>query len=124
MEFTCTTYYAQEFENLRRQSGIDQLLVQSLTRCTAWKASGGKSKSHFYKTQGKAFSYIVYRPIFIHVIADDRFVIKEMVNAWNNIEKESILKFAPKYFEHMQRSEDVCIMLHHTYTPTNNPTTI
>ncbi|KAI7879637.1 hypothetical protein K492DRAFT_81675 [Lichtheimia hyalospora FSU 10163] len=93
VEFTCTTYYAQEFENLRRQSGIDQLLVQSLTRCTAWKASGGKSKSHFYKTQ------------------DDRFVIKEMVNAWNNIEKESILKFAPKYFEHMRHSEDTPSML-------------
>lgn len=44
----------------------------------------------------------------ISVLVDDRFVIKEMVNTWNNIEKESILKFAPKYFDHMRRSEDVC----------------
>ncbi|KAI9315945.1 hypothetical protein BX666DRAFT_2028187 [Dichotomocladium elegans] len=88
MEFTCIVYYACEFETLRRQCGIDQLMIQSLTRCTTWKASGGKSKSHFYKSQ------------------DDRLVIKEMVNAWNNIEKESILKFAPKYFDHMRKTSE------------------
>lgn len=34
-----------------------------------------------------------------------------MVNTWNNIEKESILKFAPKYFDHMRRSEYTPSML-------------
>ena len=53
IEFTCTVYYASEFQTLRRQSGIDQLLIQSLSRCDAWKATGGKSKSHFYRSQGK-----------------------------------------------------------------------
>ncbi|KAI8145663.1 hypothetical protein BJV82DRAFT_601784 [Fennellomyces sp. T-0311] len=88
VEFTCIVYYASEFENLRRQSGIDQLLIQSLSRCSAWKATGGKSKSHFYKSQ------------------DGRLVIKEMVNAWNNVEKESILKFAPKYFDYMKSTDE------------------
>ncbi|KAG2220259.1 hypothetical protein INT45_009874 [Circinella minor] len=87
-KFTCIVYYASEFETLRRQSGVDQLLIQSLSRCDSWKATGGKSKSHFYRSQ------------------DGRLVIKEMVNAWNNVEKESILKFAPKYFDHMKKAEE------------------
>lgn len=51
-EFTCIVYYAKEFETLRRQCDINQLLIESLSRCDMWTASGGKSKSHFYKTQG------------------------------------------------------------------------
>ncbi|KAG2234547.1 hypothetical protein INT48_007360 [Thamnidium elegans] len=86
IEFTCIVYYAKEFETLRKQCDINQLIVQSLSRCQSWTASGGKSKSHFYKTQ------------------DDRLVIKEMMNAWNVAEKDAFLKFAPKYFEHMKRS--------------------
>ncbi|CAO3607438.1 unnamed protein product [Mucor hiemalis] len=86
VEFTCVVYYAKEFEMLRKQCDINQLFIQSLSRCQSWTASGGKSKSHFYKTQ------------------DDRLVIKEMMNAWNVVEKDAFLKFAPKYFEHMKRS--------------------
>lgn len=52
VEFTCIVYYAREFEILRKQCDINQLFIQSLSRCQSWTASGGKSKSHFYKTQG------------------------------------------------------------------------
>ncbi|KAK4522106.1 uncharacterized protein ATC70_004645 [Mucor velutinosus] len=86
IEFTCIIYYAKEFEMLRRQCNINQLMIESLCRCQTWTASGGKSKSHFYKTQ------------------DDRFVIKEMMNAWNVAEKDAFLKFAPKYFDHVNKS--------------------
>ncbi|KAL7331281.1 hypothetical protein PS15p_203492 [Mucor circinelloides] len=86
IEFTCIIYYAKEFEMLRRQCNINQLMIESLCRCQTWTASGGKSKSHFYKTQ------------------DDRFVIKEMMNAWNVAEKDAFLKFAPKYFDHVKKS--------------------
>ncbi|CEP06872.1 hypothetical protein [Parasitella parasitica] len=86
VEFTCIIYYAKEFELLRRQCNINQLMIESLCRCQTWTASGGKSKSHFYKTQ------------------DDRFVIKEMMNAWNVAEKDAFLKFAPKYFDHIKKS--------------------
>ncbi|KAG2202212.1 hypothetical protein INT47_002131 [Mucor saturninus] len=86
VEFTCIVYYAREFEMLRKRCDINQLIIQSLCRCQSWTASGGKSKSHFYKTQ------------------DDRLVIKEMVNAWNVAEKDAFLKFAPKYFDHMKMS--------------------
>ncbi|KAF1803594.1 hypothetical protein FB192DRAFT_1279569 [Mucor lusitanicus] len=81
IEFTCIIYYAKEFEMLRRQCNINQLMIESLCRCQTWTASGGKSKSHFYKTQGS-----------------------EMMNAWNVAEKDAFLKFAPKYFDHVGKS--------------------
>ena len=52
VEFTCIVYYANEFEMLRRQCGVHQIMIESLCRCQSWVASGGKSKSRFYKTQG------------------------------------------------------------------------
>ncbi|KAI8993291.1 hypothetical protein BDB01DRAFT_775799 [Pilobolus umbonatus] len=89
MEFTCIVYYAKQFELLRRQCNIHQLMVESLSRCQSWEATGGKSKSTFYKSK------------------DDRLVIKEMMNAWNVVEKDAFLKFAPRYFEHMEQSSNV-----------------
>ncbi|KAI9007924.1 hypothetical protein CLU79DRAFT_840394 [Phycomyces nitens] len=77
MEFTCVVYYAKEFETLRRQCGIDQLFLQSLSRCQGWAIGG-----------------------------DDRLIVKEMVNAWNLTEKDTFLKFAPKYFDAMQQSAE------------------
>ncbi|GJJ78516.1 1-phosphatidylinositol-3-phosphate 5-kinase [Entomortierella parvispora] len=84
--FSCTVYYAAEFDTLRRRCGIHQNYVRSLSRCKSWNANGGKSKSSFYKTR------------------DDRFVVKQMVSSWNIAEKDELLKFAPKYFEYMERS--------------------
>lgn len=44
---------------------------------------------------------------FLTECTDDRFVIKEMMNAWNVAEKDAFLKFAPKYFEHINKSANV-----------------
>ncbi|KAI9260716.1 hypothetical protein BDA99DRAFT_90341 [Phascolomyces articulosus] len=85
-EFTCIVYYAQEFEELRRRCGIEQMMIESLCRCQTWKTSGGKSKSRFYKTK------------------DDRLVIKEMISSWNLAEKQQFLQFAPAYFDYMKRT--------------------
>ncbi|KAF9916580.1 hypothetical protein BX616_003396 [Lobosporangium transversale] len=84
---------APEFDTLRRRCGIHQTYVQSLSRCTSWSANGGKSKSSFYKTK------------------DDRFVIKQMVSSWNIAEKDELLKFAPKYFEYMEKPHDAPTVL-------------
>ncbi|KAG0261040.1 hypothetical protein BGZ95_004303 [Linnemannia exigua] len=84
--FSCTVYYAAEFDTLRRRCGIHQNYVQSLSRCKVWNANGGKSKSSFYKTK------------------DDRFVVKQMVSSWNIAEKDELLKFAPKYFDYMEKT--------------------
>jgi len=63
--FTCTVYYAKQFDLLRKRSGVHGTFVTSLSRSTNWAAEGGKSKSNFWKT------------------SDDRFIIKTLVNAWN-----------------------------------------
>lgn len=65
LRFSCTVYYARQFDELRRRCGIAEDMVQSLARSAGWAAAGGKSKANFWKT------------------ADDRFVIKSLVNAWN-----------------------------------------
>lgn len=65
LKFSCTVYYAKEFDGLRRRCGIEDIFLKSLGRSANWKAEGGKSKSNFWKTN------------------DDRFIIKTLVNAWN-----------------------------------------
>ena len=65
LKFSCTVYYAKQFDMLRRRCGIDNIFLKSLSRSANWAAEGGKSKSNFWKT------------------ADDRFIIKTLVNAWN-----------------------------------------
>ncbi|KAF9202093.1 hypothetical protein BGZ49_007733 [Haplosporangium sp. Z 27] len=91
--FSCVVYYAAEFDTLRRRCGIHQTYVQSLSRCSSWNANGGKSKSSFYKTK------------------DDRFVVKQMVSSWNIAEKDALLKFAPKYFEYMEKTNEAPTVL-------------
>jgi len=65
MKFSCTVYYAQQFDSLRRRCGVDEILPRSLARNQNWAAEGGKSKANFWKT------------------GDDRFIIKTLVNSWN-----------------------------------------
>jgi 1-phosphatidylinositol-3-phosphate 5-kinase len=65
MRFSCTVYYAKQFDTLRRKCGIEDVFVQSMRKSANWAADGGKSKSNFWKT------------------SDDRFIIKTLVNAWN-----------------------------------------
>jgi 1-phosphatidylinositol-3-phosphate 5-kinase len=65
LKFSCTAYYAKQFDTLRRRCGIDDIFLKSLGRSTNWAAQGGKSKSNFWKT------------------SDERFIIKTLVNAWN-----------------------------------------
>ncbi|KAG0353418.1 hypothetical protein BG005_007289 [Podila minutissima] len=91
--FSCSIYFAGEFDTLRRRCGIHQDFVQSLARCNVWNANGGKSKSSFYKTK------------------DDRFVVKQMVSSWNIAEKDELLKFAPKYFEYMEQTHEAPTVL-------------
>ncbi|KAF9173411.1 hypothetical protein BGX21_001229 [Mortierella sp. AD011] len=45
------------------------------------------------------------------VYAHDRFVIKQMVSSWNIAEKDALLKFAPKYFEYMEKTNEAPTVL-------------
>lgn len=65
LKFSCTVYYARQFDSLRKRCGINDLFLTSLSRSDNWLAEGGKSKSNFWKT------------------SDDQFIIKTLVNAWN-----------------------------------------
>lgn len=65
LRFSCTSYYALQFSHLRKQCGVEEILMRSLERTTGWIAEGGKSKASFFKT------------------ADDRFILKTLVTAWH-----------------------------------------
>jgi 1-phosphatidylinositol-3-phosphate 5-kinase len=65
LKFSCTVYYARQFDALRRRCAVEDVFLRSMEHSANWIAEGGKSKSNFWKT------------------ADDRFIIKTLVNAWN-----------------------------------------
>jgi 1-phosphatidylinositol-3-phosphate 5-kinase len=65
LKFSCTVYYAKQFDTLRKRCGVDTDVIKSLERSENWTAVGGKSRSNFWKS------------------ADGRFIIKTLVNAWN-----------------------------------------
>ncbi|KAJ3289004.1 1-phosphatidylinositol-3-phosphate 5-kinase [Borealophlyctis nickersoniae] len=85
--YYCTVYYADQFDQLRRKCSMGGMYVRSLSRCTAWDASGGKSKATFFKTH------------------DDQLVVKQLAAKWTIAEKDALLKFAPAYFEYMNNSD-------------------
>jgi hypothetical protein len=74
----------------------EKSLVESLTRCVKWNASGGKSGSAFLKTRGQNQRYR-YRTHGLTILADDRFIAKEISKA----ELQTMETFAPAYFEYM-----------------------
>lgn len=78
---SCKIFYAQQFDALRTRCGCSDSAgyIQSLSRCSVWDNSGGKSGSSFLKTQ------------------DGRFVLKEL----SQVEFDAFASFAPSYFEYM-----------------------
>ncbi|KAL1916606.1 uncharacterized protein VTP21DRAFT_5797 [Calcarisporiella thermophila] len=92
MYFSCTVYYALQFDTLRRRCGVNGF-VDSLSRCISWQATGGKSRSLFFKTR------------------DDRLIIKQMINTWNLDEMSGVLRFAPQYFAYMERTSEYPTLL-------------
>ncbi|KAI0033193.1 hypothetical protein K488DRAFT_48201 [Vararia minispora EC-137] len=84
LRYSCTVYYAKQFDLLRKQCGIEDVFLKSMSRSANWSADGGKSKSNFWKT------------------ADDRFIIKTLVNAWNVADLQVLIELAPSYFRHME----------------------
>jgi hypothetical protein len=53
LTISCTVLYPEQFDALRRTYVCEKNMVESLSRCVKWNASGGKSGSAFLKTQGK-----------------------------------------------------------------------
>ncbi|KAJ4490808.1 hypothetical protein J3R30DRAFT_137416 [Lentinula aciculospora] len=93
LKFSCTAYYAKQFDTLRKRCGVDSIFVESLSRSANWSAEGGKSKSNFWKT------------------ADDRFIIKTLVNAWNVADLQVLIELSPSYFEYMDSTASKATVL-------------
>ncbi|KAI5821290.1 hypothetical protein BZA77DRAFT_238883 [Pyronema omphalodes] len=75
----CKVFYAEQFDALRRNCGIADRYVESLSRCIKWDSRGGKTRSVFLKTQ------------------DERIVLKSL----SPVETSAFIKFAPAYFQFM-----------------------
>ncbi|KAG6842385.1 hypothetical protein C0991_007515 [Blastosporella zonata] len=79
LTISCTVLYPEQFDALRRTYDCEKSMVESLSRCFKWNASGGKSGSAFLKTR------------------DDRFIAKEL----SKPELQTMETFAPAYFDYM-----------------------
>ncbi|GLB42601.1 putative phosphatidylinositol-4-phosphate 5-Kinase [Lyophyllum shimeji] len=87
LKFSCTVYYAKQFDLLRRKCQVDEIYGRSLRRSANWAAEGGKSRSNFWKT------------------ADDRFIIKTLVDAWNVADLQVLIDLGPSYFRYLDTTE-------------------
>ncbi|KXN88911.1 1-phosphatidylinositol 3-phosphate 5-kinase FAB1 [Leucoagaricus sp. SymC.cos] len=79
LTISCTILYPEQFDALRRTYDCEKSMIESLSRCVKWNASGGKSGSAFLKTR------------------DDRFIAKEL----SKFEVQTMETFAPAYFDYM-----------------------
>ncbi|KAF9469716.1 hypothetical protein BDZ94DRAFT_1316849 [Collybia nuda] len=79
LTISCTVLYPEQFDALRRTYDCEKSMIESLSRCVTWNASGGKSGSAFLKTR------------------DDRFIAKEL----SKPELQTMETFAPAYFDYM-----------------------
>ncbi|EIN06853.1 hypothetical protein PUNSTDRAFT_136681 [Punctularia strigosozonata HHB-11173 SS5] len=93
LKFSCTVYYAKQFDALRRRCGVEDVFLKSMERSANWSAEGGKSKSNFWKT------------------ADDRFIIKTLVNAWNVADLQVLIDLGPSYFRYMEKTASKATVL-------------
>ncbi|KAI5858716.1 hypothetical protein BZA05DRAFT_329983 [Tricharina praecox] len=78
----CKIFYAEQFDALRRNCGVADRYVESLSRCIKWDSKGGKTRSVFLKTQ------------------DERIVLKSL----SPVETAAFIKFAPAYFQFMSEA--------------------
>ncbi|KAF3918372.1 hypothetical protein ABW21_db0209423 [Orbilia brochopaga] len=78
----CKVFFAEQFDALRKNCGVADRFIESLSRCVKWDSKGGKTKSVFLKT------------------LDDRIILKQL----SPIETNAFLKFAPSYFHIMSEA--------------------
>ncbi|PWN52359.1 hypothetical protein IE53DRAFT_287745 [Violaceomyces palustris] len=103
---SCVSWFAEEFQALRKAWGVDEEgdFARSLSRCRAWSASGGKSKSAFLRT------------------LDQKYVAKQLLAVWSVDEKEAFLEFAPAYIRHMMNSAAASSSSSSTHADDQQPT--
>ena len=93
----CRIFFAEQFAALRLACDCEDSFVESLARCVAFDAAGGKSGSAFLKTKGEfsdLLSCVLGSPV------DDRFIAKEI----SRLEMDALTKFAPAYFDYTRKA--------------------
>ncbi|KAF9445443.1 hypothetical protein P691DRAFT_710328 [Macrolepiota fuliginosa MF-IS2] len=93
LKFSCTVYYARQFDLMRKRCGIDDSYLKSLEKSVNWTAVGGKSRSNFWKT------------------VDERFIIKTLVNAWNVADLQVLIELGPSYFRYIESTASKATVL-------------
>ncbi|CAE6459289.1 unnamed protein product [Rhizoctonia solani] len=93
LKFSCTVYFAKQFDAMRRRCGVAEGFNRSLAESANWLAEGGKSKSNFFKTR------------------DDRYIIKSLVNAWNVADLQILIEMAPSYFRYIDSTHSKASVL-------------
>ncbi|THH27587.1 hypothetical protein EUX98_g6604 [Antrodiella citrinella] len=93
LKFSCTVYYAKQFDALRQRCGIEDTFLRSLARSENWTAEGGKSKSNFWRT------------------TDNQLIIKTLVNAWNVADLQVLIDLSPSYFRYMDATASKATVL-------------
>lgn len=82
VKLSCKIFFAEQFDALREYTDSHSMFIQSLSKCSNFESSGGKSGSRFMKSR------------------DNRFLIKEI----SKPELDAFLKFAPTYFDYMAKA--------------------
>lgn len=66
LTISCTVLYPEQFDALRRTYDCEKSMVESLSRCVKWNASGGKSGSAFLKTRGEQLVLLLLYVIYLY----------------------------------------------------------
>lgn len=86
IKVSCTSWFAEDFAALRAKWGVEEDFVASLSKSSPWVATGGKSRSTFFKTM------------------DEKWIGKQLLTIWNVDEKDALLEFTPAYVRYMINS--------------------
>jgi 1-phosphatidylinositol-3-phosphate 5-kinase len=104
LKLSCTVYFAEAFDSLRRRCAIEKAMIESLSEVENWDASGGKSKAAFFMTKDKRF---IVKELVAGWIGSDTYVRSDVLcEIWIDDCSNAMLELAPEYFRYMQSTHN------------------